>query len=304
MKILILKPGGVGDTLLLFPAVVELRRNFQDAEIDIIGNREVLSLFVNNQSISKAISIEDSIVTEILSEKLKHRARNFLEQYDRLYLLIDDDGTIERNMKPLNISDYIIASSVQKNSSIPQWKFLTQIMKLNVSEHEDYIREFLKNRAIKKKRHILIHPGSGSKTKNWSLNNFIELIKYIRGRYNIELRVITGYAEKDIMMKLSNADNTIGDIEIHHNEKLSDIVDLLTGSYTFIGNDSGISHLAGLTGTASIVLFGPSDPRIWKPIGDDITILIPENNSANAENISLRSVIEEFDKLADKFLQK
>ncbi len=304
MKILILKPGGIGDTLLLFPAVVELRRNFHDAEIDIIGNREVLSLFVTNQSISKAISIEDRIVTEILSEKLKHRAKDFIEQYDRHYLLIDDDGTIERNMKSLNISDYIIASSVQKNSPIPQWKFVTQIMKLSVSKHEDYVREFLKNRQIKKKRYILIHPGSGSKTKNWSLNNFIELIKYIRGRYDIELRVITGYAEKDMMMKLGNAENTIGDIEIQHNEKLSDIVDLLTGSSIFIGNDSGISHLAGLTGTASIVLFGPSDPRIWKPIGDNISIVIPENNSANAENISPRSVIEEFDRLADKFLQK
>lgn len=304
MKILILKPGGIGDTLLLFPAVVELQRHFQDAEIDIIGNREVLSLFVDNQSIAKAISFEDRIISEILSEKLNRRASDFITQYDRLYFLIDDDGTLEGNMKSLNISDYIIASSVQKNSSIPQWKFLTQIMRLNTSEQGGYIREFLKNRPIKKRRYILIHPGSGSRKKNWSLNNFTELIKYIRGRFAIEIRVITGYAENDILLQLSNADGTIGDIEIEHNKKLGAIADLLTESSIFIGNDSGISHLAGLTGTASIVLFGPSDPRIWKPIGDTVTTVIPEDNSADAENISLKRVIEEFDKLADKFLQK
>ena len=303
MKILILKPGGIGDTLLLFPAVVELQRHFPDAEIDIIGNREVLSLFVDNQSIAKAISIEDRIVSEILSEKLNRRAIDFIAQYDRLYFLIDDDGTLKGNMKSLNIN-CIIASSVQKNSSIPQWKFLIQIMRLNVSEHADYVGEFLKNRPTRKRRYILMHPGSGSKTKNWSLNNFTELIKHIRGRFAVETRVITGYAENDILLQLSGADDALGNSQIEHNKKLGALVDLLTESSVFIGNDSGISHLAGLTGTASIVLFGPSDPRIWKPIGDNITIVIPEDNSANAENISLERVIEEFEKLADKFLQK
>jgi heptosyltransferase-3 len=303
MKILILKPGGVGDTLLLFPAIVELQRRYEDAEIDIAGNLKVLSLFVDNQSISKAISFEDRIVTEILSETLSRRARIFLEQYDRLYLLIDDDGIIEGKMKFINKSDYIISSSVQKGSPIPQWKFLAKIMGLEVSEHENYVGKFLKNRPIRQKNSILIHPGSGSKTKNWPLNNFMALIKHITG-YNIKVRLIAGYAENGIMKMLRNADDTIDDIEIHHNVNLSDVVELLLESYIFIGNDSGISHLAGLTGTASIVLFGPSDPRIWKPIGDHITIITPETSSTNAKDISLIRVIEEFDRLADRFLQK
>ncbi len=303
MKILILKPGGVGDTLLLFPAIVELKRRYEDAAIDIAGNLKALSLFVDNQSISKAISFEDRIVTEILSETLNHRARIFLEQYDRLYLLVDDDGIIEGKMKSLNKSDYIISSSVQRGSIIPQWRFLAKIMGLELSEHENYVREFLKNRPVRKKNSILIHPGSGSKTKNWPLNNFITLIKHISG-FNIKVRLITGYAENSMMKILKNTDNTIGDIEIHHNVNLSDIVELLLESYIFIGNDSGISHLAGLTGTVSIVLFGPSDPRIWKPIGDHITIITPEKSSKNAEDISLARVIEELDTLADKFLQK
>jgi heptosyltransferase-3 len=303
MKILILKPGGVGDTLLIFPAVIELQRRYEDAEIDIAGNLEVLSLFVENQSISKAISFEDRIVTEILSETLSHRVRIFLEQYDRLYLLIDDDGIIEGKMKSLNKSDYIISSTVQKGSPIPQWRFLAKVMGLEVLEHENYVGEFLKNRPARQKSSILIHPGSGSKSKNWPLNNFIALIKHI-SEYNIKVRLIAGYAENGIMSILRNADTTIDDIEIHHSVNLSDVVELLLESYIFIGNDSGISHLAGLTGTASIVLFGPSDPRIWKPIGDHITIITPETGSTNAEDISLIRVIEEFDRLAYKFLQK
>ncbi|HET9132402.1 MAG TPA: glycosyltransferase family 9 protein, partial [Terriglobia bacterium] len=41
----------------------------------------------------------------------------------------------------------------------------------------------------------------------------------------------------------------------------------------FIGNDSGITHLAAYLGCPTIALFGPTDPRIWAPIGRRVTIL-------------------------------
>jgi ADP-heptose:LPS heptosyltransferase len=35
----------------------------------------------------------------------------------------------------------------------------------------------------------------------------------------------------------------------------------------YVGNDSGITHLAAYVGCPTIALFGPTDPRIWGPIG-------------------------------------
>lgn len=34
----------------------------------------------------------------------------------------------------------------------------------------------------------------------------------------------------------------------------------------FVGNDSGVSHLAAAVGTSGVVIFGPSDPARWRPI--------------------------------------
>jgi ADP-heptose:LPS heptosyltransferase len=41
----------------------------------------------------------------------------------------------------------------------------------------------------------------------------------------------------------------------------------LAGCHAYLGNDSGVSHLAGLCGARSIVLFGPTNPQVWHPLG-------------------------------------
>ena len=44
---------------------------------------------------------------------------------------------------------------------------------------------------------------------------------------------------------------------------------------TFIGHDSGISHLAAAAGANCILLFGPTDPDIWAPKNDNVRVLRP-----------------------------
>jgi ADP-heptose:LPS heptosyltransferase len=41
----------------------------------------------------------------------------------------------------------------------------------------------------------------------------------------------------------------------------------------FVGNDSGIAHLAAALRIPSIVLFGPTLPRHWSPLGESVTVL-------------------------------
>jgi ADP-heptose:LPS heptosyltransferase len=83
---------------------------------------------------------------------------------------------------------------------------------------------------------ILIHPGSGSPKKNWP--HFAELQSRLeRGR--------------QMPMNLS----------------LLDLMQEISRSRVFIGNDSGITHLAAYIGCPTVALFGPTDPRIWGPIG-------------------------------------
>jgi ADP-heptose:LPS heptosyltransferase len=52
--------------------------------------------------------------------------------------------------------------------------------------------------------------------------------------------------------------------------RIDDLYDLacwLAGARVYIGNDSGITHLAAAAGTPVVALFGPGNPRVWAPRG-------------------------------------
>ena len=48
---------------------------------------------------------------------------------------------------------------------------------------------------------------------------------------------------------------------------------VLTGADAFLGNDSGITHLAAATGTCTVTLFGGTDPHVWRPLGLRVEVL-------------------------------
>jgi heptosyltransferase III len=89
---------------------------------------------------------------------------------------------------------------------------------------------------------IVFHPGSGSPKKNWP---FFE-----------ELRLRAPECRA-----------------IPQNLSLAELSRYLRNVRAFIGNDSGITHLAAYSGCPTIALFGPTDPRIWGPIGRRVRII-------------------------------
>jgi ADP-heptose:LPS heptosyltransferase len=58
--------------------------------------------------------------------------------------------------------------------------------------------------------------------------------------------------------------------------RISDLYDLacwLRGAKIFVGNDSGISHLAAAVGTPVMAFFQASDPKVWAPRGCAVDVL-------------------------------
>jgi ADP-heptose:LPS heptosyltransferase len=83
---------------------------------------------------------------------------------------------------------------------------------------------------------VVIHAGSGSPRKNWPY--FEELMGRLK-RFTL----------------------------LPQNRSLLELSRYLCTCRLFIGNDSGITHLAAYLGCPTVALFGPTDPRIWGPLG-------------------------------------
>jgi ADP-heptose:LPS heptosyltransferase len=137
---------------------------------------------------------------------------------------------------------------------------------------------------------IILHPGSGSPEKCWPIESYLRLADAIRtsGR---KCKFILGEVELE---RWPSA--TIHRIEAAaETSRLHNYVELfeqLRGAAAFVGNDSGPSHLAGIIGVASLVLFGPTDPAVWKPLG-------PRVNARRGRPLAALSVQEIYSSLIE-----
>ena len=103
---------------------------------------------------------------------------------------------------------------------------------------------------------IAIQPFSGSTEKNWPLERYRALVRSLPSEVAARVAWIAG-PEEQLEGALRFDD-------------LAELAAWLAGARLYIGNDSGISHLAAATGAKSLVLFGPTDPASWAPRGRDV----------------------------------
>jgi ADP-heptose:LPS heptosyltransferase len=60
----------------------------------------------------------------------------------------------------------------------------------------------------------------------------------------------------------------------------------------YVGNDSGTTHLAAAIGLPTVAIFGTTDPQIWRPLGEHVTVVATEPPADSMENVSLEQVHE------------
>ena len=102
-----------------------------------------------------------------------------------------------------------------------------------------------------------IHPFSGSPGKNWPLHRYRELAARLERK--LPVRWCAGPED--------NLDEAV---------RIGDLYELacwLAGARVFIGNDSGVSHLAAAAGAPVVALFGPTDPGVWAPRGERVSVV-------------------------------
>jgi len=73
---------------------------------------------------------------------------------------------------------------------------------------------------------------------------------------------------------------------------LFELARFLAGARAYIGNDSGITHLAAAVGTPTIALFGPTDPAIWAPRGKRVKIIHASSMAAISPDVVIAALTD------------
>jgi heptosyltransferase-3 len=118
---------------------------------------------------------------------------------------------------------------------------------------------------------VVIAPGSGSLSKCWPVENFLAVGRQLKSN-GFKVLFLLGPAElerfsPDTIRQLGSAAPCVSDLP------LAEVLQLLSASYGFVGNDSGVTHLAGALGIKTIAIFGPTQSDIYRPCGPDVRIL-------------------------------
>ncbi len=108
-----------------------------------------------------------------------------------------------------------------------------------------------------------VHPGSGGRAKCWPASRFAQTIRAVRKATGLRARVLLGPAEPDLAPAFAGLDGA----DLLTPATLPEAAGALLACRAYLGNDSGISHLAAALGVPSAVIFGPTSPALWAPPG-------------------------------------
>jgi len=272
MKKLIVFFGAIGDTILLAPAIQKLSRK---ADITIIGYPERMALLEKAGWVKKTYNPDEVDFTSLFSspsEKLKQ----FLLKFDTVYFFIRNGDILTKNTKTIGIPHIHTFPGIPPNN----WDNHASNYYLHcfgLTPDNEFILP-IKTQSFHKK--IIIHPGSGSPKKNFPLEVFITLTQKIVHR-KLPVQWCVGPAEENITFPPN--------ISLLKMEKLTELAKYLAGASAFIGNDNGISHIAGAIGIKTVVLFRTTDPKIWHPLGPHVYTFTPQTlHLGEIENIVCR----------------
>jgi heptosyltransferase III len=125
----------------------------------------------------------------------------------------------------------------------------------------------------------VVHPYSGSSKKNWPLERYRELNRLLEPHLPVLWIVEPGS----------------GGIQgVHLAPPVEDLYELacwLARARFYVGNDSGITHLAAAAGTSVLALYGPTDPAVWAPRGPNVRIITPPLPGEPMTSIPLEQVL-------------
>ena len=119
---------------------------------------------------------------------------------------------------------------------------------------------------------VVLHPGSGGDFKRWPAARFAALGERIPTELDCAVVVLVGPADETVSAELAAAWGGRTGVTLAVNWPLRLVLALLSMARAYVGNDSGITHLAARA-CPTLAIFGPTDPAIWGPLGPKVRVL-------------------------------
>jgi ADP-heptose:LPS heptosyltransferase len=262
---LIIRPGGIGDCILSLPAIEYLRADYTEvwvpsAVVPLIS--APLISFAEGRSIASTridllglagVEPPASLIARLrqfdsIVSWYGSNREDFRAHMSELGLPFRFLDALPAPGKKIHAADFFLRQAGGDGWAVPR-------IECGPSERANF---------------AVIHPFSGSARKNWALDRFRE----VAARLAMPVQWCAGPDEP--------LDDAV------RFQSLSELACWLASARLYIGNDSGITHLAAAVGTPVAAIFGPADPAMWAPRGERVRVV----NGGSLDGIAVDDVLD------------
>ncbi len=301
-KILIISISGIGNYLMATPLIHEIKMCNPCIELSVLVQAQCQQLAKHNKDIDQVLIFNVKRLLKIIRHirLLKfdvefavipsNRIRDALIGWlCRIPIRITHKYKWPRNKDCAFLFTHLVDWDISKHDVESNLDLLHNVFNKNIlvkvtpkyildlsQDYVDFSDKYLKNLSIGVTDILIgIHPGSAEgglgKLKRWPAENFCLLASMITKNKGIKVVFFLGPGERDIQQKILFIQNS--QIFVVSRLSIMSTAAIIHHCSMFIGNDSGLSHLACAMNIPVLTLWGPTDPRRSRPYSDKSNIL-------------------------------
>lgn len=275
--ILVLFPGSLGDFLCFLPALESLCHNMCSAKVALAVRGAGVEIAERLPRLSRVYRLESGIFSRLFSTTFGEQAeeQQFFSTFTHVFTWFGrDNPQVRKNLEKytpvvhsfpffigqegLHACRYYLSCVGDAEIACPS-VCIPETQRLWMQQYWD------RNAWSQLSRVLAIHPGSGGQKKRWAPEGFRQVAEWWKSVHNGAVVIVLGPAEEEEHGEWVK----IGVVE--HDLSLWQLAGVLSRSMLYLGNDSGVSHLAGAVGACGAVIFGPTRPEQWRPLGGALT---------------------------------
>lgn len=291
--------GGLGDLLLAGPALMALRRRYAQARMRVTGHPErwrLLAGTLNPEAIWdsgearwSALYLDDVPLPSSLTDRLAEvdLALVFSPRPRPVFLKRLKKAGVSRVVWlpsfPSGENEHVVRLQARRLGELGLVEPFSPF-RLNLNGVGPRGEEGLPGPLL------TVAPGSGHPAKNWPLAHYYEVTRALAWEAKLKVVWLAGPAEAELVPYLKGLAAAQEQL-VWVNQPLTRVAWVLARTELYLGGDSGLTHLAAAAGARRVVaLYGPTDPRVWAPLGENVTILTPPNGTGAKVSLADLSV--------------
>jgi heptosyltransferase III len=286
MRLLLIQPGAIGDFLIALPSFFWLKQKLNPDWLEIWTERVNLPLAQSPTLADRAVALADiRFHSYPIPDAVLKRLRQFdlvvswsgfgdpacrqavLQANPRAYVLPALPNNCDRHAMEFRRSQ--VMGLFGSDGNFPPYPTL------ELSEEDSaFGRRFLAKQLGSGKPIIMFHPGASHARKRWPAENFTAVISCLLQQKGSEILLCEGPLERgmyDSIVDALPAETGLRPAPVRIKD-LGRLAAVLKLCALYVGNDSGIAHLAAASATSTLAVFTATDPKVWAPRGAQVKV--------------------------------